>query len=429
MNKNVKKFLKNFKFVRKIHQELIGQYLEERQIGVNIDEITPLRGTKAHFDDEQMRINILVPTLRKNQVFGGISTAMKFFTALCEDHDVKKRIITTDSDVHLEDIQGYRDAEIISMEKDSKKSFQIVGCNDRSVTALPVRRNDVFIATSWWSAYILMSLIQWQNEAFKTKHQLIYLIQDYEPGFYPWSSRYLLADSTYQNEVSTIAVFNTKLLKEYFSLNGYRFSHEFSFEPVLNESLRKHLDQANDAIRKKQLIVYGRPSVDRNCFEIIVGSLRKLLEFSEEARSWSFISLGEMHKAIDLGFDRQLVSKGKVSLDEYAQIMCESSVGLSLMNSPHPSYPPLEMSTFGVKTVTNTYANKNLENFNQNLISISNCSYENIAKELCKLIKNAKEHQQVSLNSTYIEAGNSFKEITEKIYEELNNEPFKDKNS
>jgi hypothetical protein len=55
-----------------------------------------------------------------------------------------------------------------------------------------------------------------------------------------------------------------------------------------------------------------------------------------------------------------LVSFGKVSLDEYSDHLLRSSAGLSLMISPHPSYPPLEMAAFGVRVVTNNFANKNL---------------------------------------------------------------------
>ena len=125
MNKNTKRFLKKFKFIRKMHQELIGQYLEERQIGVNIDEITPLKAKQAKFNEQKVRINILVPTLRKNQVFGGISTAIKFFEALCAEGDFNKRIITTDSDVQPEDIEGYMGALIVPMEKDSKANCRL----------------------------------------------------------------------------------------------------------------------------------------------------------------------------------------------------------------------------------------------------------------------------------------------------------------
>lgn len=420
MNKQTKKFFKKFKFVRKLHQDLIGQYIEEKQIGIHIDEITPLMGERCSSATPKVRINILVPTLRKNMVFGGISTAIKFFDALSLQGDYDKRIITTDSDVQPEDIDCYQGAVITPMNKEKREKFQIVSVNDRTLTKLSVRKQDIFIATSWWSAYILNDLIKWQNKEYGQQHPMIYLIQDYEPGFYPWSSRFMLADSTYRSDIPTIAVYNTKILADYFKQNAYVFTKEFYFEPVLNERLAHYLDQANDTIRKKQIIVYGRPGVDRNCFEIIVGSLRKLLEISEEARTWDFISLGEAHKSINLEYDKELISMGKVSLDQYAQVMCESSIGLSLMNSPHPSYPPLEMSTFGVKTITNTYANKDLAGFNNNIISVENCSYETIAKELLVLIRQWKRTSETAISEHYVGNQNVFENIAAEVHNYLN---------
>ena len=47
-----------------------------------------------------------------------------------------------------------------------------------------------------------------------------------------------------------------------------------------------------------------------------------------------------------------------LGLQEYAEQMRESDVLLSLMLSPHPSYPPLEMAACGGVAVTTVYANK-----------------------------------------------------------------------
>ena len=63
---------------------------------------------------------------------------------------------------------------------------------------------------------------------------------------------------------------------------------------------------------------------------------------------------------------------GKLTLQEYAKTLEESYAGISLMASPHPSYPPLEMSVFGVKVITNTFANKDLKDFNSNIVSLNN---------------------------------------------------------
>ena len=55
------------------------------------------------------------------------------------------------------------------------------------------------------------------------------------------------------------------------------------------------------------------------------------------------------------------------------------------MVSPHPSYPPLEMSSFGMKVITNKYDNKDLSGFNDNMISLDNCSAATVAKTLEQL--------------------------------------------
>ena len=51
---------------------------------------------------------------------------------------------------------------------------------------------------------------------------------------------------------------------------------------------------------------------------------------------------------------------GKLSFDEYAYWLNRASIGVSLMVSPHPSYPPLEMAEAGLLTITNTFAGKDL---------------------------------------------------------------------
>ena len=51
---------------------------------------------------------------------------------------------------------------------------------------------------------------------------------------------------------------------------------------------------------------------------------------------------------------------GKLDLDAYGSLLRESAVGLSLMVSPHPSYPPLDMAHLGLRVVTNGFGPKDL---------------------------------------------------------------------
>ena len=48
----------------------------------------------------------------------------------------------------------------------------------------------------------------------------------------------------------------------------------------------------------------------------------------------------------------------RLAYRDYATFLAESDVLLSLMLSPHTSYPPLEMATAGGLVVTNTFSTK-----------------------------------------------------------------------
>ena len=55
------------------------------------------------------------------------------------------------------------------------------------------------------------------------------------------------------------------------------------------------------------------------------------------------------------------------------------------MVSPHPSYPPLEMATFGVKVITNTFSNKDLKDFSPNIISLDTVNPVTISNRLSNI--------------------------------------------
>ena len=89
------------------------------------------------------------------------------------------------------------------------------------------------------------------------------------------------------------------------------------------------------------------------------------------------------------------------------------------MSSPHPSYPPLEMSEFGVRVITNNYANKDLSVFNKNIISVSNVSPDNIAMQLEKICKEyITDYRLEVLNQEYVENNHVFSFI-DKILDDL----------
>jgi hypothetical protein len=351
----------------------------------SIPELTQLNCRVSNFNSQ--RLNLLVPTLAMRHVFGGISTALDLFRELAGD-DINIRIILTDSQTfHSDENPAYAGWRVASLSESDCPGRLIIPAGDRYGQSLSVGRGDRFVATAWWSAVLAEAIQEWQGRTFGMAEspRFLYLIQDYEPGFYPWSARYALADATYRSSERMIALFNTRILRHFFEDEGYSFELAYEFDPRLSEQLRQLRDNAMTLPRERRVLVYGRPSVARNAFQIIVEGLRRFVDAYPD-NDWTFVSAGELHPPIELGRGRLLNSVGKLSIEKYAEELGRSSIGISLMVSPHPSYPPLEMAAFGMQVITNRYKSKNLSELSPNIHSLTHVSPSALASGLAALV-------------------------------------------
>jgi len=348
---------------------------------VEIVEVTALQGRPSGIG--QPRLNLLLPSLEQEHLFGGILTAVQFFLALVGGDPEARIILTEQSRSPAGPLPLPGDWKTADADADDAPGRLVIPFGDRSLRSLPVGRGDIFVATAWWTAYVAQRLLPWQAEAYgQAAKPLVYLIQDYEPGFYPCSTRQTLARSTYEYAGPMAAVFNTGLLRDYFAAQSLRFAREYAFEPQLNPVLARYRETLSGFSKRRQLIAYGRPGMPRNAFELVCQGVRHWTVIDPSAADWAIYSIGEAHPDIDLHNGLKLVSRGKLSLDEYARTLAESAIGVSLMFSPHPSYPPLEMAEFGVQTITNTFANKDLGKLSENIHSLSTVTPETLGERI-----------------------------------------------
>lgn len=392
---------------------------ENNSFSTHIAEINPYTFSKSTHAGK--RINILVPSINTEHVFGGISTALKFFEKFAKMSGFDRRMILVDADPSREAVNKYQsDYKFVKASEDSDADAQILPYSTRQ-GSIPVSENDYFMFTGWWTAHCAQEAYEkFQKQGGFAPNKFIYFIQDFEPGFYAWSTRYLLADATYKSRYEQIAVFNSRLLRDYFKNNGYAFAEEYYFEPVLNDRLKEILVNNEKPMQKKrQILIYGRPGTERNAFNLIVAALKAWVSVQENVQEWTILSAGEQHPAVDLGKNMKLTSVGKLTIDEYAKTLEESYAGISLMASPHPSYPPLEMAAYEVKVITNTFANKDLTDFGSNIVSVGRTAPDEIAarlKEICDgyrpLVERTFENEQY-LNNT--EVFSFIEELLEKL--------------
>ncbi len=376
--------------------------------------------------NQKMRLNLVMSSVNAKTTYGGGATIYTFFQQLKDRLNCDVRVITLDDSAQESNIGGvFADFRIAAPSEETEYASTLVGYpeNNGERPCLMIREKDVFITTYWTTMYVAGYFRAFQDRAYGQHQNLIYFIQDYEPGFYEWGSEYLLAESTYRIP-DTVAVFNSEELKNYFDKYDYQFADRFWFTPKLNRPMKEYLLQAMDSQekpeRKPQVIIYGRPRIWRNCFSLVVASLKQALEYEEKLRGWQFLSLGASHKDIDLGYGAKLVCKGKLTLEEYARTLLETKIGISLMCSPHPSYPPLEMAAFGVNTITNSFLCKDLSTFSKNIISVDNATPENFASALVTGMN--RKTDLMDRDDPYLQDEDQFSEIIDDLIRKLKKE-------
>jgi hypothetical protein len=322
-----------------------------------IPETTPLAFRAGAFAGQ--RLNLVVPSINPEHYFGGIHTAVQVFHELAAQFP-SVRIIASDSRPRPEALARFPGFVPTELGDDPDHAKQIVAANDRYGRSLAVSPGDVFLATAWWTALLAQRAAAFRDGS-DDGGAIAYLVQDFEPGFYAWSSRHALALASYRPE-RDFAIFNTGLLHRYFVEQGFDYGgRSIAFEPTLNAGLRAALDAQvrQPGRRERTILFYARPGTPRNAFELGCEALRDWRASFPGASDWRVLGLGELESDVDVG-GLVVEGRGKLDIAAYADVLSRASVGLALMISPHPSYPPLEMAAFGIRTVTNGFANKDL---------------------------------------------------------------------
>lgn len=355
-----------------------------------VPEVYPV--TVARSRSKRRRVTALLPTMKPEKIYGGITTALhvidKLVAALPADVDLRVLITSDGVDAaSVAELSRRLGRNFVwALPDDDVEGDSIVGVAEEQHIPISLRAAELYVATAWWTADLGYRLLDRQREMHGVSARLAYIIQDYEPGFYNWSNTFALAEATYHRPDNTVAIINSEELTNYV-LARHKFAQAACVPFALNPTLAARIEPG---VPEKLILIYGRPSVSRNCFELLCEGLR-LWQSRDPTGSSEFELLfaGE-----DFSQDRiaglvNASNVGKTSLDNYAAILDRTAVGISLMVSPHPSYPPLEMASAGCITITNAYEGKDLGRRADNIISLPNlrpdCLADCIAQALSRV--------------------------------------------
>ncbi|MEL7628879.1 hypothetical protein AAGW04_07730 [Pectobacterium aroidearum] len=289
----------------------------------------------------ERKINLILPGLPSNGIFAGIKTALEFSSRLSLALSLNIRIITFG--------ESPDNSTRSWIEKNIFPHSRIEFVSDFDIASLSVNVDDIWVATYWTTAHSLtvaahLGIIKPQN--------VIYLIQDYESGFHPWSTAFALTEETYLS--GFFHVVNSYPLFNALKKANIPCSKELVFFPEIDLHMLKKASANRKLSKKIRVLFYGRPSKSRNLFDIGIGALTLLAKKTDNTDyELEILSAGEKHSDIVLSEKVTLRSLGKLSWDGYFNRLSETDVVFSLQYSPHPSHPPLDAITSGAYAVTN----------------------------------------------------------------------------
>lgn len=320
-------------FERAFHQCHVAEHL--RGIDHSSEQVrkaraeAPERLARLRGKGRIERISWFLPSF--HHPYGGIHTILRFADLLRSRHGVQSDLILYNNpNVTPAELE----ARVAVIYPDPPGRFRVLRSLD-DVANLP--QCDLAVATLWTSAYPVLAHPRATVRA--------YFVQDYEPQFFAAGTYSALAEQTYR--LGLYGIFNTRGLHDYVTTH-YPMQGCW-FEPTVDRNVfHARRPERSGPVR---IFFYGRPSTDRNAFELGIATLRRLKE--ELGSAVEILTAGERWNPEQYGLQGIITNLGVLPYEKTADLYRECDVGLCFMFTKHPSYLPFEMMACGVTVVTN----------------------------------------------------------------------------
>jgi GT2 family glycosyltransferase/glycosyltransferase involved in cell wall biosynthesis len=275
-------------------------------------------------------VNWFIPDI-DSPFYGGINTAFRMADHLARTQGVENRfvVMAAPNDAFLRSAL----AAAFPRLADAPIHFFDGGTGHRLAGIPPA---DASIATLWVTAYSVAHV--------PGTRRRFYLIQDFEPMFYPAGTNYALAEESYR--LGLYGLCNTPRLLDIYRRDYGGEGHAFvpAVDPtVFHAEGRAPLDHD----RPVTIFLYARPGHWRNCWEIASLALDELkAKLGDQVR---IVTAGSWARPDELG--RGIEHLGLLDYRDTGALYRSCDAGIALTLSEHPSYLPLELMACGAPVV------------------------------------------------------------------------------
>lgn len=305
------------------------------------------------------RVNLVTDSVNSGSMFGGVATSILLAAQLADARQARLRIIT-----RTEPAQEANVAEILKhngMSSEVREVDFVFAPLDGSVQ-VDVGDGDFFLTTSWWTTRSTLASVK--------PAQVLYLLQEDERMFYAFGDERLQCEQALRDPRIRYVV-NSRLLFDHMVADGFTGLRERGtwFEPAFSKSV--FYSTPPNGAQKHRLFFYARPGHPRNLFYFGMEVLEEaVLRGVLDTNAWEVVLCGkDIPPDLTLRNGYRPTVQEKLGFADYAEFIRSVDLGLCLMYTPHPSYPPLDLAASGAVVVTNRYGNKqDLNSYSRNII-------------------------------------------------------------
>lgn len=311
-----------------------------------------------------LRLTMTTDSIGSKSLFGGVGTALILSALLAERIGASLRILTRVEAANPANFK--RVLSVNGIEWNGPLEFiQVRATDEREVC---VSDDDFFLTTSWWGTRSAYGAID--------PARVIYLLQEDERMFYPFGDDRLRCEETLSSPEIHFVI-NSQLLFEHLTTGSDALPNICRngtfFEPAFPESHYYPAAVNRPPGSKRNFFFYARPFNERNLYWRGLEAIGAAIENSTlRPEDWNFYFVGRSIKPITLPRSVNPRIIEDLSWSEYAALLRTIDLALCLMDTPHPSYPPLDLAACGAVVVTNTRGlKKSLTRYSENILCAS----------------------------------------------------------
>ena len=305
------------------------------------------------------RISLVTDSINRGSLYGGVGTSIIMAALAAQAMRVRLRIVTRTEPANPEGLRIVLRTYGLTLPYEVEfvhAPFHDIGYE------IDAFDDELFITTSWWTTAATLASVRSES--------IVYLLQEDERMFYPYGDEHLRCSQILGNNDIRFVI-NTKLLFDHLVSSGLTnvAAKGLWFEPAFPHEVFR--PGPREPGGKLKLLFYARPFNTRNLFyfgiEVLEAAIARGIV---DLDVWDIAFVGKDIPRLRLHEGSYTPKRlENLSWTDYAQLAGQTDLALSLMYTPHPSYPPLDMAASGAVVVTNQFSSKrSLASYSNNII-------------------------------------------------------------